>query len=407
MDICTTRISAQHNMMRSIVRLWVGVKIYQEQCRETTGKAAKGTLKYHEFQWKLSDEDMQAAVEMEGVLHITCLVATLAQSNKRFTGAYAPLLIKESIRALHGDTISVIDLAKVTKSPLLPRKDVLIRDLCPRGLTALTRGQSETKRRYSNKDTGEVDLSDIQLIATLLDPRTLPCLHLTKEQKARAYKLLSWEYPIFGMMRYKWILAKRKAEAAQLEEARKEVAAAKASSSSQAEAGVTPTPHPADTDDALGDDDFAALTEGGAAEAWDVLEEEEELANGGGGARALTEEEELAKEETRLKAEFPVTFKAWARTVDKLDWSKYVKTTESEEPLGKRPRAIDLWDADVAAVFRDIMANKDVNVGLFPAMAASSRGQIGAPQTPNPQPSTLNPQPSTLSSKHYTLNPKP
>ena len=40
---------------------------------------------------------------------------------------------------------------------------------------------------------------------------------------------------------------------------------------------------------------------------------------------------------------------------------------------------MELWDADLAAVFRDITARRDVDVGLFPLMASSSKGQLGAP----------------------------
>ena len=85
-DICTTRMSAQHNLLRSVLRQWPAVKVFQEYNREMKGSGVRATPV--EFPWKISDAEILVGTELEAVLNITSKLTGLAQSTKRFTGGY-------------------------------------------------------------------------------------------------------------------------------------------------------------------------------------------------------------------------------------------------------------------------------------------------------------------------------
>lgn len=89
----------------------------------------------------------------------------------------------------------VVDPQEVTKSPKLPRKLVDVNDLTAIGKEARRRAIVECERRFCGSDAEEitgrdVEVTDRELLATLLDIRTKGGKHLTRAQRLRAKQLL-------------------------------------------------------------------------------------------------------------------------------------------------------------------------------------------------------------------------
>ena len=102
------------------------------------------------------------------------------------------------IGKLREGKISVIDQENVTLSNV-PRVEVSRDDLTDQGQIALDRALLEAERRWCRNKTEELTgasivLSDLDLLRTLLDPRTVSCCHLTVAQRRRASELFIKTY---------------------------------------------------------------------------------------------------------------------------------------------------------------------------------------------------------------------
>ena len=102
------------------------------------------------------------------------IVAKLVAKN----AALALILKEEMMSNLRGDSLTVVELSKVTKSPRLPRIKVALADLTALGEVGLKRATLEGERRYCGNTAEEltglpVVLMDRDKLGLLLDPRFL------------------------------------------------------------------------------------------------------------------------------------------------------------------------------------------------------------------------------------------
>jgi hypothetical protein len=85
-----------------------------------------------------------------------------------------------------------------------PRDAVAVTDMTELGQTCRQRALLEGERRWCGNKTEQltgapITLSDRQLLATVLDLRTMGCVHLDADQRAAGLRLLKAEYAIFAL----------------------------------------------------------------------------------------------------------------------------------------------------------------------------------------------------------------
>ena len=176
--------------------------------------------------------------EVEATLNVTKITTTLAQHEQLFSGAFSSLIKGTTMRGLRASQLSVIDLSRVDKKPFLIRKWVDVADLTEIGATARKRALLEGERRFcgnktevasSDDHSSGVSYSSIvavtsvtlqsvtphdtrqeltgalviasrqEMLATLLDLRTVGCTHLSSEQAMEARQIFEEEYVTFAL----------------------------------------------------------------------------------------------------------------------------------------------------------------------------------------------------------------
>ena len=205
-----TRIAARWNLLYSALRDMIPIKQY--------AAGHEG-----EIEWCSTAEAWRDIMELEAVLVISKVLTTTAQFEKPFTGAW-PNIAKAQVQSkLFAETIDVFDPLKAYHGEDLPRLARKVEELGEVGKEALRRAQLEFQRRYCGNETEIVDedkttvehieTSDRELLASLLDMRTLNCVHLSKEQYQKACALLEETYVNFGLAHDSYEEEKRRAAA--------------------------------------------------------------------------------------------------------------------------------------------------------------------------------------------------
>ena len=108
------------------------------------------------------------------------------------------------LKKLRQGRLPVVDQENVAAQPIVPRIQIPRDELTSVGRTALHRAILELERRFcgnkTEKITGaDVTLSKDELVATLLDPRTVSCHHLSAENRKRAMSLFVDVYVKFAV----------------------------------------------------------------------------------------------------------------------------------------------------------------------------------------------------------------
>jgi len=346
-DYNTTRIAAVHGLLLSEMRLNRGLRQYEIQFNPG---------------WAFTGEDWKHACEFEAVLNCTKVTSTLAQKETGFNGAFTPLIKSLALSKLRANSINLIDMPKITKSPHVPRKEVAIEDLSQMGQTARVRATLEGERRWCGNATEEltgahVNMGKTELLCTLLDKRTLGCHHITAEQRREAYQIFCDEYVKFFMQADKYHAEEIERKK---QEREKQAAAAAAVGGIVGEVVV------------MAESSDSALKSGhlfqGTAWSDDEVEAGEEQ----------EEVEEVAKEVVALK-EAKKALKNWKKyEVDWLDMYPGLKAT------GKRNHELDLvedlMNLDMGVLYTHLekMDTGRQLYGWIPSMACNSVGQLGA-----------------------------
>ena len=186
-----TRIASQHGLLQAEIRLNQVLRPWHDE-KNTVVKP---------LQWDSTDKLWQEMAEFESVLNITKITTTLSQYEHLFTGAFSGLIKSTTMAGLRNDKLDVIDLKKVGDLPVskLPRVEMNWEDLSPSGKKCLERATLEGERRWCGNEgesltSGDVILSDREVLAGLLDLRTIRHFGSNEKLKARALKLLEAEY---------------------------------------------------------------------------------------------------------------------------------------------------------------------------------------------------------------------
>jgi hypothetical protein len=192
LDLNTTRVASEHGLLHSILRMSRSLKVYHV--------TNPGLL-------VIKDGDWVSWAEFEAVLFITQTITKLAQFEKLYMAAFAPIIKAAVYSKLCAPTIKVIDLDAVTDDPILPRIERAVTDMTETGKMCRLRAIIEFERRFMGStsqerlhdpDTYQFEINGRVLVATLLDLRTLHrCHHLTVPQRAAAKTELQTRYITF------------------------------------------------------------------------------------------------------------------------------------------------------------------------------------------------------------------
>ena len=370
-DLNGTRVAAQHSLLLSELRLYHALRNWHLE-KSTIAKP---------LTWDSSPAIWKQMAELESVLNVTKITTTLAQHEHLYTGAFGGLIKRTTMAGLRSDTLNVIDLTRVNKTSKLPRIAVPVSELTELGLTARMRATLEGERRMCGNTTEEVTGAEVilngrELMASLLDLRTIRVQFLTSTQQQQALKLLESAYVKYAKQAVNFnreavmareAKAKAEAEAALAEAAVKRAAAGEASASA-----AEPEPNK---------EMKQIVTSGasyGAVNPW-VAEDEPEAAGQDDDECDLHEVHALQSDEG-YKIEFKKVWRNWVRLP--VSWSEYYPDLKPiNGPSGGEYDLIhDLMPLDMGVLYKKIIASDPERkvYGHLPYMAGCSEGQIGA-----------------------------
>ena len=336
-DYNTTRIAAVHGLLFSELRLNRALKAYE--------------VKYSPA-WAFTSDDWRTAADFEAVLNCTRITSTLAQIEVHFMAAFTLLIKQLAMTKLRAPTLDVIDMPKVTADPKVPRTSIAVENLSAAGQTARKRATLEGERRWcGNKgevlEGGAMCMGRHELLAMLLDKRTLGCQHVTAEQRKEAVEVYLEEYSKFAKTAKDW-----GCQAAQEKLAEEQARAA------APETVAAPIPAAATSSMASGNT-YAMV-------AWSEEDEDD------------AEEEEEDWDEA-IANEAMAALRAWKRF--KVEWLEMFPDLKKKRKPGEPLDLIeDLMRLDIGRLYKHVEAVDQGRklYGWIPLMASCSSGQLGA-----------------------------
>jgi hypothetical protein len=181
LDINGTRVAAQLTLINSLLRRNAGLKAYM--------------VKY-EPDWALTATEWESLAEIYAVLKTIETVSTVAQYETKFSAAYGLLLKTALLEELRGETFEIVQLELVNAGYDMPTKSKHQHEFTAVGRMALARARLEAERRFCGNKTEhilglDVEASDRELLATILDLRTKSMHSLSKPHRKRAVALLN------------------------------------------------------------------------------------------------------------------------------------------------------------------------------------------------------------------------
>ena len=291
LDVNGTRVTAQHGLLRSLLRLNKALKLFQMKYSPT---------------WALEPMDWENIRFFEGILSIADEASKLSQHEKLFLGAISAVVKIDMLARLRRDEISVIDLEGVTECNRMPRVSVDVESLSSVSVECLSRARLEAERRFCGNKTEELNWKDYcpserELGATLLDLRTVNANHLNDDQRKEAVSILKGEYVEFAKRAFEFKLEEKK-------EAEKAVSLDRAG-----------------TDESLQNNNAARAGGESASQASDKscggAESGNDLAMDAWGVSSDSDEsEEHSDEMPDFEKEFDEIWKKWIKYAKKLDW---------------------------------------------------------------------------------------
>ena len=110
------------------------------------------------------------------------------QTEKLYVHALCAPLHEKLLRDLRADSFDVVDLRRVSASPILPLRRKLKSSFTITGLECLGRAILEFERRYCGNKTECLQHNRLiykyhEMLATMIDPRTLTCKHLPEKRR--------------------------------------------------------------------------------------------------------------------------------------------------------------------------------------------------------------------------------
>jgi len=354
-----TRVAAAHILLLSVIRLNRGLQVWHmSKAREL------------QLQWTSTSLEWKAMAETEAILNITRVTTTLAQYESKYTGAYAGLIKGTTINLLRAPRMAVVILEKVgtEAASKLPRMMMNVREFTDVGKEVRHRAQLEGERRFCGNTTEEVQMtseiimSDREMLATVLDLRTLGCTHITETQRTHAKEVFMQAYVTYASNVHTFKAMKRKEWEAKAQ-AQADAVAAKFGGKSDEPKEKKP--------------DVSGLSSGAkfGGSSWDDDDDEGE-GEGEVGELAGEMASEIDLEEG-LKIEARKVWKNWTHLLRTIDWCKQFPDAELPE---KPDIVFDLMELDMGVFYRKLIkSDPDRKIyGHIPFMASCSYASIGA-----------------------------
>jgi hypothetical protein len=332
LDLNDTRVSARHGLLYSEIRLNKGLKLY--------GIA-------NEQSWQLTPAQWQALTEVEAVLAISKELTVFVQNETAFTAAIGRPFKESMLMKLRSDTLSVVDLEQVTKSPNLIRRDVHLVDMTEIGKTCKIRATLEAERRYCGNSSEFLNNQAVEQtvrdkLAVMLDPRTLISLSkcgLAKDEKGQLLSMLKEEYVKYGIQAQ---LYQQERKAAAMTDIEENVIASETKMIVAAQIG------------SLGLDS----------------ESDEECSLDGSAS-------DESQNEIKLGEEFEAVYKRYKTACKRLPWTELFPDLPWAKNEVEFP--FSLWNVDMGQVMKKLIKQDPdkKHFGHLPMMAVASRGSIG------------------------------
>ena len=186
-----TRVAAQHSLLYSCLRLKLGISLYG--------------VTHNMAHWPTAT-DWNFWREMEGVLDSVRFLTTTMQYEKKYMGAYGPVVKLYVYKRLTSDTISLVDHDNWGLKTRAPRVTVNVSELSDGGCTTLNRAVIEFERRFmgntantsfkeQGKEEERININERQQIAMCLDPRVKGNTDImSKDDWIQAFAILKKEY---------------------------------------------------------------------------------------------------------------------------------------------------------------------------------------------------------------------
>ena len=350
-----TRVSARHGLIRSLIRMSKLVRLY--------GAAHGGPC------LKLNDEIMDTTLELEAYMQVTCNVCTMVQYEEIYMKALGYPIIYSMMTKIKADTISVIDLSRLTSSPRLIRRDKRVRALTAIGKEARDRLILEAEKRHGDNPTENLNgsmptMSTSDKIACLLDPRTANCEHFPDDVRSdwaeECKSLLCEAYCEYGENAYQYHASRNAA--------RKK-------------------PIPVDIPEEKNKEDSEEGAESAAAPAAKTRRVSAFAAVNNRAAQTSTKPKEVpvddgkALRKQKLTDQFQRVFLNYAEYCLDIEWGDSDKFPELDDLPEDGPFDLvnDLLRADVTTVLDDMIRSDPTRVrfGFLPYMATGSKGSVG------------------------------
>lgn len=132
-DHNTTRVSSRRSLVFSLVRLHKGLDLYASA---------------NSSNWSISKEQWETTAELLALMDIPAKVATLSQTESKYTTALGVPLKEQMMEKFRAESIDVVDLPSVSESAVLPLLRKSVADFTEVGEEARRRGTLEGERRY-------------------------------------------------------------------------------------------------------------------------------------------------------------------------------------------------------------------------------------------------------------------
>lgn len=175
-DLCGTRMSSFHQLVRSILKIKKSLDLYF-LIRRTESVTTVSDY--------LSQDDWEFALEVEVILNISKDLVTISQTESKLNAEYGPVLRNVTYEKFTNDTIWVIDINNWGNTSRSPRKEVGVNGFTDNGQTFRERATLEHERCFFGHNGEEtmdtegasarIKLSRREMATLYLDKRT--CLH--------------------------------------------------------------------------------------------------------------------------------------------------------------------------------------------------------------------------------------
>ena len=170
-DLCGTRMSSFHGLVRSKLKVKKSLDLYFLTRRNEQGSTVTDFL---------STEDWKFALEVEAILNISKDLVTISQTESKLNAAYGPVLRNVTYKKFINDNMMVIDIINWGSTSRSPRKELEVNDFTESGQRCRERATLECERRFFGHNGEETMDAEGAVAKMKLSKREMATLHLEK-----------------------------------------------------------------------------------------------------------------------------------------------------------------------------------------------------------------------------------